>query len=517
MKKRMGRCRVVALAGAAIVAGCLALPGSASAVTGWHCTASALSGSALGQSLPGAVTTGSTTADCTPGTAVPTLSVPSLLDLQTLTATTAVDGLNVSATGGAGDLTVHVLPGLPVKLPPVTIPDALTRITLPGLPGLGDVVVDLTPAIQAALPNRQLPTLDLVHVAGALATATGQCQSGNAVLGGSTQVGEVSILGQPVGEGLVSKALTLLDSGSIDLTKLDLSLAKVTIGGTTVPVDASLLSVITGPLLAALPVQSIAIPATVAQVKVTPGEQTTTATSLTQRALRVQASIAGQSIADLSVGSATIVRDGVQCGANGVLPETASSLTLQCSKRRIVLIDVLQRGRRVKLLGAADKRYVGRKVALVFAVGHKTVAHAKVRRDGSFSAMAPMPAAKYVGTNKARYRAVLGSDRSLNLKLTRRMIVESVRSSKGKVHISGRVTGPLADPVRTITVKRRVTCKKTVTVAHVRPSSSGRFSVTVKAPKNHTAAVYRLQTAVRHKVFLPRLYPTFTLPRAVDL
>jgi hypothetical protein len=182
-----------------------------------------------------------------------------------------------------------------------------------------------------------------------------------------------------------------------------------------------------------------------------------------------------------------------------------------------MLIDVLRRGNRVKLLGAADKQYAGRTVGIVFAAGHRTVAHAVVRKDGSFSTTAPLPAARLRGTNRARYQAVIGSERSLNLKLTRRMIVESVTSARGKVRIRGRVTGPLASPRRAIVVKRRVTCSKTVTVARVRPSRSGRFTVVVAAPKGQAAAVYRLSTSVRNTLANPRLYPTFTLPRAVDL
>jgi hypothetical protein len=39
----------------------------------------------------------------------------------------------------------------------------------------------------------------------------------------------------------------------------------------------------------------------------------------------------------------------------------------------------------------------------------------------------------------------------------------------------------------------------------------------VKAPKGQTAAVYRLSTQVRNNPGNPKLFPTFTLPRAVNL
>ena len=514
----MLRLRLAAVLATALVA--IVVTPASSQAAGWRCNAGALTGSVLGQALPGAVSTGSTTADCVTGAAANPLSVPPLLDVGTLAASTTAGPKSALAIGGVVDLALHSTPSLPITLPPITIPDALTHVTITA-PVVGPVAeVDLTPAIQAVLPNRQLPSLDLLDVKGAVAYAGGQCKDGQPQLGGVAQVANVSILGQEVGTGsLVDKTLTLLDSGSIDLTQLDLTLAKVTLLGVPLPIGFDL----TKAILAALPVQTLSIPATLAQVKVTPGDQTTGNGLLVQRALHVTALIAGQSIADLALGQAAIADGGVDCSTATTPsqtqeePKTATELALACTKRKIVLIDVLRRRDHVQLLGAADKRYIGRTVKIVFAVGHRVVAKAKVRKDGSFSTGAPLPKASLAGTNRARYRAVLGSERSLNLKLTRRMIVSSVKSAGGKVRIKGRVTRPLATPVRPIVVKRRVTCSKTVTVAKVRPSRSGRFSVTVKAPKHQTAAVYRLSTQVRNKPDKPQLYPTFTLPRAVDL
>src|SRR3954465_8253661 len=93
-----------------------------------------------------------------------------------------------------------------------------------------------------------------------------------------------------------------------------------------------------------------------------------------------------ESIADLAVGQAAIADAGVDCSAPGqqVAPEeqSATELALACTKRKVVLIDVLRRGDHVKLLGAADKRYAGRTVSIKFLVGNRTVAKAKVRKDG---------------------------------------------------------------------------------------------------------------------------------------
>lgn len=517
------RIRTALLLGIAASAAAFALPAPADAA-GWRCSAGALTGSVLGQALPGAVTTGSATADCTSGNGGAPLSVPPLLDVGALAASTTAGANSALAIGGVVDLAIHSAPSLPITLPEIAIPDALSKVqvTVPlgviPVPTLAEV--DLTPAIQALLPNRKLPSLDLLNVKGAVAYAGGQCSNGAPQLSGSAQIADITIAGQQLGTGsLADKTLTLLDSGSIDLSQLDLTLAKVTVLG--VPATVGAPTLLTA-LQAALPAGPLVqIPATLANVKVTPGDQTATAGALVQRALHISASIAGQSVADLAVGQAAISDGGVDCSAapstGAGSGQTASDLALACTKRKIVLIDVLRQGGHVKLIGAADKQYVGRTVKIVFAVGNRTVARAKVKKDGSFATTAPLPAANIRATNRARYTAVIGSERSLNLKLTRRMIVDSVTSSAGKVRIVGRVTRPLGTPVQTIVVKRRVTCSKTATVARIKPAPSGRFSVTVTAPKGQTAAVYRLSTSVRNTPANPKLYPTFTLPRAVNL
>ena len=97
------------------------------------------------------------------------------------------------------------------------------------------------------------------------------------------------------------------------------------------------------------------------------------------------------------------------------------------------------------------------------------------------------------------------------------MIVRSVRSDGGKVTISGRVSRPLGRPARSIRVVRRVSCKHSVVVARVKPRRDGTFRVTVAAPPKTLAAVYRLGTQVRKNTRNPKLFPTFTLPRAVEV
>ena len=196
----------------------------------------------------------------------------------------------------------------------------------------------------------------------------------------------------------------------------------------------------------------------------------------------------------------------------------AAALLLACSDRRIVLEDVYPEGRRVRLIGVADKQFAGKTVSLVFAATGKTVARAKVQPDGSFSASAPLPAAKLRNSNKARYQAQIGAQRSLNLKLARRLLVTSVKAAGGMVTIKGRVVGPLAASAkdRVIALQQVLACSKTKRIATLKPRANGSFAVTVPAPVGQRAAVYRLSTRVRESTRAKRLTETFTLPRAVD-
>ena len=65
-------------------------------------------------------------------------------------------------------------------------------------------------------------------------------------------------------------------------------------------------------MLDALP--NIEIPEALARLQVTPGQQVRGSNRLTQRALSVSLSIAGQSVLDFVAGEATVGGSGVGCG-----------------------------------------------------------------------------------------------------------------------------------------------------------------------------------------------------------
>ncbi len=238
----------------------------------------------------------------------------------------------------------------------------------------------------------------------------------------------------------------------------------------------------------------------------------------------------GQPVVDLVLGEAKVGTAGVDC-APPAAPVTAppapapvapaaavaAEASLSCTKRRLVLTDVVRRGSRVRVLGVADKRFVGRFVTIRFEGDGRTAGRALVTPDGTFKTTTALPSKRLRTSNRARYQAVLGGEKSLNLKLERRMYVDGLTAAAGKVTVRGHVTRPLGSPRQTVTLTRRVSCRRSEVVARFKPRADGRFRVTVRAPKGRTSAVYRLGTKVRKTTRNPKLFPTFTLPQGVDL
>jgi ABC-2 type transport system ATP-binding protein len=221
---------------------------------------------------------------------------------------------------------------------------------------------------------------------------------------------------------------------------------------------------------------------------------------------------ASLSVPTVAAGASTVVAAPIRTGAT----PTRNPL-LQCTRANLVLTDVFPSGRRVKLLGAADPSLIGKTVSIVFAATGKRVARAVVQRDGSFQTTAALPPKRVRNTNRARYQAVLGAERSLKLKLARRLQVTSVRSSRGRVTITGQISRPLGSPIQVIKVFRRVTCTRSALDKTFRPSASGRFKVTLTAPKGPGSVVYRLVTRVRKTTHNRKLFPTASLPRDVAI
>jgi hypothetical protein len=374
----------------------------------------------------------------------------------------------ITAESGLADLHVPLLPGLP-GLP-------IPSVAPVNVPGFG--TIDLNPAIRAV----SAPQGDLLGLRAITARVTGQCLGGRPALTGTSSVANLTVLGLNLAtDRAVSRTITI-DSRSIDPSTLDPTVLAPP------GVDLAAFRAALQPVLDALP--NIEIPEALASVRVTPAVQIRRGNTLTQRALSIQISIGGQGVA---------------------------AQALRCQTRRLVLIDVVRRGRRVRLLGAADRALAGRRVAIHFTDTGKRVARPKIRKDGLFRATAPLPRRAMRGTNRARYEARLGRERSLRLKLVRRLRVTAITPRGRNVSISGRISRPLGDPLQRVVVTRRVSCGRVEVVKRFTPKRNGRFRVTLKGAKQRQVATFRFRTRVRFRVANPRLFRTFTLPQYVDI
>jgi hypothetical protein len=525
---------------------------SGAAEPSFTCEASALRTTLVGQTAIEPSATGGG-APCATGAALPPLALPSLLTGSALSADTTFDPatLQAGATGTVTGLHLGLDAGLlgainlPTEqliaaLPPISVPIPPALVTtlqllVPSFPSA--IQVDIRDAVAAALPDGQLATGDVLGADLLRSTAAAGCTAGVPSLTGSSAVNGLRSLGQDVTvvDGFAQQQLTLLDTASIDLSTLDLSQVSVltSLDGLTVPLLSALQGLI-GPALAALP--PIEIPPTIAQLTVRAPEQIVEGDVLTQRALHATLTLAGQPILDAVAGEAKVGRAGacpppppiagptvaqgepaVPAAPKAVAGLSASAQLLACTDRKLILLDVLPGSKQVRIKGAADRALVGRTVKIRLRATGKVVANAKVGKDGFFTTTAPLPPREIRTSNAARYRAELGKELSLPLKLHRRMALTRLTSVGGKVTVAGRVELPLSHPVDTIRLVRRVSCHKTVLVTSFRPASDGSFEVTVAAPKGATAAVYRLATHVPKTRKNPKRFPTFTLPTGIDL
>ena len=138
---------------------------------------------------------------------------------------------------------------------------------------------------------------------------------------------------------------------------------------------------------------------------------------------------------DLTVGEATVGSALVGCGG-------VADLALQCTRRRIVLIDVLRSEGRVRLLGAASRRFAGKRVKIRFLATGKVVARprsaapasSRPRRSCRAGRCAP-PTARATGPRSPAEEPAA--------ELVRRMLVSRTSVKGGRVTIAGRVVRPL--------------------------------------------------------------------------
>ncbi|MFL5845370.1 MAG: hypothetical protein ACJ762_11800 [Solirubrobacteraceae bacterium] len=529
--------QLTGFAALAAVSGSLAV--AASPAAAYTCSASAIRGTVLTQTGLEPVVAGGD--GCTTQTAGLDLPAPlsGLANANTALTGPADDPLKQQAAALAGieNLSIGALGSLPISLPAAQLPGGLDALKIPlpanlsllGLPS--EIVVNALPAAEALVPVRSLPDIPLAAVRSLRSAVGAQCLAGLPNLVGVSSVTGLTGLGQGLAtDAPVDRVVTLLDQQVIPLSNLDLGKLQLP-GGLSLdnPLTGAALKTAIQGVLAGLP--PIVLPETVGRVETQPDEQDAGDGVLEQRALRMTVSAAGQKVADLVMGIARVATDGLSC-APKVAPvikaveehraplaapapvEPASQLAVSCSQADVTLVNVIDQDDHVTLIGAAAKKLVGKRVRIVSAWNGKTVARTKVGRSGFFRAKAPVPAESIRYSNRARYVAKAAGEKSMPLKLHRRMRFSTLESHGKKVTLKGRIFGPMTGDV--IEIRQAVSCTKDVVVKRIHPRSDGSWKVTLKAPKRARAVTYRATTMVRNEGSAKK-FPTFTLPGYVSL
>ena len=167
-------------------------------------------------------------------------------------------------------------------------------------------------------------------------------------------------------------------------------------------------------------------------------------------------------------------------GENPHVAAAAAAPAPACAIPAVVLLESHRVNQRVVVKGLARATFAGRQATVEALVKSKRLGRAvtaKVGPDGKFSASLALPARSKRAS--ARYRATIGTKRSVELRLVRRMIVASRKSTAGGIRVSGVIGGV---PRRWELEIRRVRCvgRDRVTTKHTTPK--GRFSLVFPKP-----------------------------------
>jgi hypothetical protein len=199
--------------------------------------------------------------------------------------------------------------------------------------------------------------------------------------------------------------------------------------------------------------------------------------------------------------------DGAIDGADpGCLPgptddnegdETPGDLVL-CGSRDISLVRADVKGSKVSLSGFVATRFAGQKVAVsVRYLGKrgkpKQVGSVTAGSDGSFRGRVAKPSRKLF--TAARYRAQVGSAKSVELKLPQSLASSSLKRAGGMLELRGQVDRAVLGKRNQVVVKR-ILCGHYATVGQAKPDRKGRYVVRFPAPASGGSALYRAETKV---------------------
>ena len=175
----------------------------------------------------------------------------------------------------------------------------------------------------------------------------------------------------------------------------------------------------------------------------------------------------------------------------------ANATLLACARSAVAITDLGERSGRVRILGVTSPANAGEEVAIEFATADEVVSTAIVAADGSFRAIAPLPARAIRNTNRARYRASLGAATTPWLKLARRLQVSGLHTFGTDVEIGGKLVKPLVRGA-TVTVTSQSACGVAPTViGQLKVASDGRFHKVITIPPTASGFIVRLTAKVR--------------------
>ena len=190
-------------------------------------------------------------------------------------------------------------------------------------------------------------------------------------------------------------------------------------------------------------------------------------------------------------------------------PSAPPGITVDdCAAGELTLLNVRRVGRRVRLTGVAERTLAGAPVNIV--EGGLVVARTTIRPDGTFAVRVRVPASR--GGRVLRYQAQLGTLRSRNLRLKRRMVTTSARLQGGRIVVAGRVAGAPRTgtrPLVRLLARPRGCGTRSTQIGRARLRRDGSFRVSGAPLPGVDVAVYQARTKLRGQIV------TFTLPQAI--
>jgi alpha-tubulin suppressor-like RCC1 family protein len=176
---------------------------------------------------------------------------------------------------------------------------------------------------------------------------------------------------------------------------------------------------------------------------------------------------------------------------------------LACVKSAAAILDVYRDGDQVRVVGVAGPGFTGKLVDIRFLGGKKEiVGQARVAADSRFTAVFDGPDEDELGKDTTRYTAELAGTVSPDVRLERRLNIDSVKRDGDTITIRGRVDAPLArvnGEVPKVRLIQSTKCRDRPQVAADAPDSDGNVTFRVPAPDGPSAVFYRLDSLVGGK------------------